>query len=61
MNDDFKENAKQQFERAMKITQDQSEEAAKHLGGFLRFGAGKLREAADKAKKAIQDDINSRS
>ncbi|HET6895729.1 MAG TPA: hypothetical protein VFH72_10150 [Candidatus Baltobacteraceae bacterium] len=57
MNDD----QKAKMQEAIKQTQVQAEEAASQLGAFLRVGAQKLKEAADKAKEAIQNDINSRS
>jgi hypothetical protein len=45
---------------ALKQTQSQTEEAAAQLGGLLRLGARKLKEAAEKTREAIQRDINSR-
>jgi len=57
MNDD----QKAKMQDAIKQTQVQAEEAASQLGAFFRVGAQKLKEAADKAKEAIQNDINSRS
>jgi hypothetical protein len=60
MNDDLKEQAKARIDQALKQTQVQTEEAAAQLGGLLRVGVRKLREAADKAKDAIQRDIDSR-
>jgi hypothetical protein len=61
MNDDLKAQAKARLDEAVKNTQAQTEEAAAQLGGLLRVGVRKLREAADKAKDAIQRDIDSRS
>lgn len=60
MNDELKRQAKTRIDEALKQTQAQTEEAAAELGGLLRAGVQKLREAADKAKDAIQRDINSR-
>lgn len=60
MNDDLKAQAKARLDEALKSTQAQTEEAAAQLGGLLRVGVKKLREAADKAKDAIQRDIDSR-
>ncbi len=60
MNEDLKQQAKARIEDAMRQTQAQTEEAATQLGGLLRMGAQKLREAAGKAKEAIQRDIDSR-
>jgi len=60
MNDDLKAQAKARLDEALKNTQAQTEEAAAQLGGLLRVGVRKLREAADKAKDAIQRDIDSR-
>lgn len=60
MNDDLKAQAKARLDEALKNTQAQTEEAAAQLGGLLRVGVKKLREAADKAKDAIQRDIDSR-
>ena len=57
MNDE----TKARIEDAVKQTQSQTEEAAEQLGHFLRAGAKKLREAADRARAAIQRDIDSRS
>ena len=45
---------------ALKQTQAQAEEAATQLGGLLRKGAEKLKEAAQAASDAIRNDINSR-
>lgn len=56
MNDD----QKAKLEDALRQTQVQAEEAASQLGALLRVGAKKLKEAADKAKDAIQKDIDSR-
>lgn len=56
MNDE----TKARIDEAIKQTQAQTEEAATQLAGLFRVGAKKLREAADKAKDAIQKDINSR-
>lgn len=53
MNQDFKEQAKARIDEALKQTQTQTEQVASELGGFLRAGVQKLREA-------IQRDINSR-
>jgi hypothetical protein len=60
MNDDLKAQAKARLDEALKNTQAQTEEAAAQLGGLLRVGVKKLREAAGKAKDAIQRDIDSR-
>lgn len=57
MNDD----QKAKVQDALKQTQAQAEEAATQLGALFRVGAKKLKEAADKAKDAIQKDIESRS
>jgi hypothetical protein len=53
MNDDLKAQAKARIDDALKQTQVQTEHVAAELGGFLRAGAQKLREA-------IQRDIDSR-
>lgn len=55
------EDQKAKVQEALKQTQAQAEEAATQLGAFFRVGAKKLKEAADKAKDAIQKDIDSRS
>jgi len=60
MKDYLDDAAKARIRQALKQTQVQSEEAAAQVGTFLRIGAKKLREAADKAKSAIQRDIESR-
>ena len=49
-----------QVKDALNKTQAQTEEALGHLGGFLRAGAQKAKEAADAAAQAIRDDINKR-
>lgn len=54
MNDDLKAQAKARIDEALKQTQVQTERAAIEIGGLLRAGAQKLRDA-------IQRDINSRS
>lgn len=59
-NDELLNEAKQRLNDAVRETQRQSQEAAVQIGGLLRFGAKKLREAADAAGKAIADDINKR-
>lgn len=61
MNDYLDDKTKARIQDALKQTQAQTEEAATQLGAFLRVGAKKLKEAADKAKEAIQRDIDSRS
>jgi uncharacterized protein (DUF3084 family) len=58
--DELLEQAKARMQDALKQTQEQTQEAATQLGGLLRFGAKKLKEAADAAQQAIQDDLNSR-
>lgn len=60
MNDYLDEKTKARLQEALKQTQAQTEEAATQLGAFFRVGAKKLKEAADKAKEAIQRDIDSR-
>lgn len=60
MNDDLYEKTKEQLHNALRETQDQTKDVAAHLGGLLRLGAKKLREAADTASQAIRDDINRR-
>ena len=60
MNDFIDEKTKARLDQAVKQTQVQAEEAAVQLGGLLRVGAKKLKEAADKARDAIQRDIDSR-
>ncbi len=64
MNDYIDEKTKARIKDAVKQTQAQTEEAAAQtaaqVGGLLRIGAQKLREAAEKAKEAIQRDIDSR-
>ena len=57
MNDD----QKAKVQEALKQTQAQAEEAETQLGALFRIGAKKFKEAADKAKDAIQKDIESRS
>jgi hypothetical protein len=58
MNDYFNEQTKARIKEALKQTQTQTEDAAakaaSQIGGLLRVGARKLREA-------IQRDIESRS
>jgi uncharacterized protein (DUF3084 family) len=61
MNDELLEQAKARMQQALQQTQEQTQEAAVQLGGLLRIGAQKLKEAADAASQAIRDDINSRS
>jgi hypothetical protein len=51
MNDD-------KLQQALKQTQAQAEEAASQLGGLLRKGAEKLKQAADAATEAIRNDID---
>ncbi|HET7813201.1 MAG TPA: hypothetical protein VFL13_02380 [Candidatus Baltobacteraceae bacterium] len=58
--DELINEAKQRLNDAVRETQRQSQEAAVQLGGLLRIGAKKLREAADAAGKAIANDINKR-
>lgn len=53
MNDDLKAQAKARIDEALKQTQVQTEQVASEVGGLLRAGVQKLREA-------IQRDINSR-
>lgn len=60
MNDDLKDQTKARIQEALKQTQAQTEEAATQLGALFRVGAKKLKEAAGKAKDAIQRDIDSR-
>ncbi|HLI94581.1 MAG TPA: hypothetical protein VKT72_00685 [Candidatus Baltobacteraceae bacterium] len=64
MNDYIDEKTKERIKAALKQTQTQTEDAASktaaQVGGLLRVGARKLREAAEKAKEAIQRDIDSR-
>jgi predicted RNA-binding protein with PIN domain len=64
VNNYFDERIKARIKEALKQTQAQTEDAAAQtatqVGGLLRVGAQKLREAADKAKDAIQRDIDSR-
>lgn len=60
MNDYQKQQAKARVKEALKETQVQAEEAAVQLGGLLRIGANKLRQAAGMAREAIQRDIDSR-
>jgi hypothetical protein len=64
VNDYFDEQTKARIKEALKQTQTQTEEAAAQtvaqVGGLLRIGAKKLREAADKAREVIQRDIDSR-
>jgi hypothetical protein len=60
MNDELLEKAKVRMQDALHKTQEQTEDAAVQLGGFLRYGAKKLKQAADAASQAIRDDINSR-
>jgi hypothetical protein len=59
-NDELLERAKARMQDAAKLTQEQTQEAATQLGGLLRIGAKKLKEAADAASQAIRHDINSR-
>lgn len=60
MNDEFLDRTKQRMQDALKITQEQTEDAAGQLGGLLRKGAAHLKKAADAAADAIRDDINKR-
>jgi hypothetical protein len=60
MNDELLEQAKARMQDALKQTQEQTQEAAVQLGGLLRIGAKKLKDAADAASQAIRDDINNR-
>lgn len=60
-NDELLNAAKQRVNDALEETQKQSQEAAAQLGGLLRLGAKKMQEAAEKAGRAIADDINKRS
>jgi hypothetical protein len=48
----------EKLQQALKQTQAQAEEAAQQLGGLLRKGAEKLKEAAEAASQAIRDDID---
>lgn len=52
------DNTNEKLQQALKQTQAQAEEAAQQLGGLLRKGADKLKEAAEKAGEAIRNDIN---
>ena len=52
------DNNNEKLQQAIKQTQAQAEEAAQQLGGLLRKGAEKLKEAAEKATEAIRNDIN---
>lgn len=61
MNDFIDEKTKARIDQAVKQTQVQAKEAAAQLGGLLRMGAKQLKEAAGKARDAIQRDIDSRS
>jgi|GEM_PF-2005290 len=58
--DEMLEKTKQQAREAFKVTQAQTEEAARQLGSFLKIGARRLKKAADAAADAIRDDINKR-
>ena len=58
--DEMLEKTRQQAKEAFKITQRQTEEAARQLGSFLKIGARRLKKAADAAADAIRDDINKR-
>ncbi|HZZ65422.1 MAG TPA: hypothetical protein VFE17_07990 [Candidatus Baltobacteraceae bacterium] len=60
MNDELYEKTKERVQNALRETQDQTKDAAEQLGGLLRFGAEKLKKAADNASQAIRDDINRR-
>jgi hypothetical protein len=51
---------KARIDEALKQTQTQAEEAALQLGAFLKTGAQKLKEAAEKTREAIQKDLDSR-
>ncbi|HEV3155029.1 MAG TPA: hypothetical protein VGZ02_14570 [Candidatus Baltobacteraceae bacterium] len=44
----------------LKQTQAQAEEAVDKLGVFLRKGAGKLKEVAEKASEQIRKDLEGR-
>jgi len=50
----------EKLRQAMEETQHQAEEAAARLGGLLRKGAQKLKEAAGAASDAIREDIKNR-
>jgi hypothetical protein len=60
MSDYIDDKTKARIQEALKVTQEQTEEAAQQLGAFLRVGAKRLREAAGQVKQAIQNDIDSR-
>jgi len=70
MNDDKNQNTQnttsssdellERSKEAFKATQQQTEEAARQLGSFLKFGAKTLKKAADAAADAIRDDLNKR-
>lgn len=61
MNDEILEQAKARMQEALRQTQEQTEDAAQHLGGLLRKGAEHLKKAGDAAAQAIRDDLNNRS
>lgn len=60
-NDELLNAAKQRVNDALEETQKQSQEAATQLGSLLRLGAKKMQQAAEKAGRAIAEDINKRS
>ena len=53
-------NNDEKLAQAIKQTQLQAEEAASKLGGLLRKGAEKLRDAAEAASEAIREDLKNR-
>jgi hypothetical protein len=60
MNEELLEEAKARVQDALRQTQAQTEDAAQQLGGLLRIGFEKLKQASDKAADAIRRDISSR-
>ena len=60
MNEDQKEQARQRIRQAADQTKVQAEEAAVQLKDLFHKGLAKAKEAADAAKRAVQDDLNKR-
>lgn len=50
----------EKLRQAMHETQAQAEEAAVKLGGLLRKGVQKIKQAAEAASDAIREDIHNR-
>lgn len=60
MNDEMLERAKARMQDALREAQEQTEDAAAHLGRLLRKGARHVKNATESAAQVIRDDLNGR-